>query len=289
MQHSKILTALGSPVPVRLPAFLAFLAGIEDAELVDPRARGGLHPLVVPFARTQDGVTIGLLRWPTASENFPLPVVRVGSMGMSLWAASIDQLLHSELATRDADHEDMVGLATAANREEVLYRPGTLAESGLPLKAYLLLRVGGLPALYEELALKHQAKGDQTSAAVTAERAGVASHGWGRPQAFLSRLMEEQGRMESAREAARAALSLPIWTLGAPFEEVALRAGWERPITAQPYRTLAELPDKPVLDRAAHWMDVWAIEGTDWDTLRPRLATLYAEAELPHIAAFVDA
>lgn len=287
MQHSKILTALGSPVPPRLPAFLAFLAGIEDAELVDPRARGGLHPLVLPLARTGEGVHIGLLRWPTASEKFPLPVVRVGTQGMSLWAASIDQLLHSELATRDADQEDLAALAAAANREELLYQPGTLAASGLPLKAYLLLRVGGLPHLYEELALKHQAKGDHTSAAVTAERAGVASNGWGRPQAFLSRLMEEQGRMESARESARAALSLPIWTLGAPFEEIALRAGWQAPVTAQPYRTLAELAEKPILDRAAHWMDVCAIEGGDWDALRPKLSSLYAEAGLAHIAAFV--
>ncbi|MFT5584574.1 MAG: hypothetical protein ACI9VR_002159 [Cognaticolwellia sp.] len=287
MQLSKIISAVGSPVPARLPAFLAFIAGLEDAELVDPRARGGLHPLVIPVAKTDQGITIGLLRWPTATDNFPLPVVRVGNVGMSLWAASIDQLLHSELATRDADGEDLAGLSAAANREELLYKAGTLAESGLPLKAYLLLRVAGLPHLYEELALKHKAKGDHTSAAVTAERAGVASKGWGRPQAFLSRLLEEQGMPDSGREAARAALSLPIWTLGAPFEEIALRAGWKAPITAQPYRTLAELPDKPILDRAAHWMDVWAIEEGDWDALRPKLAELYSEAGLPHIAAFV--
>jgi hypothetical protein len=287
MQLSKILTAVGSPVPARLPAFLAYLAGVEDLELVDPRARAALHPLVIPVAKTGEGVTIGLLRWPTATPNFPLPVVRVGSVGMTLWAASIDQLLHMELATRDADGEDMAGLEAAANRSELLYSAGTLAESGLPLKAYLLLKVGGLPLLYEELAMKHHAKGDHTSAAVTAERPGVASKGWGRPQAFLSRLLEKQGMPDSGREAARAALSLPIWTLGAPFEEIALRAGWKEPITAQPYRTLAELPDKPVLDRAAHWMDVCAIEGGDWDALRPKLAELYLEAGLPQIAAFV--
>lgn len=286
MRHADILTAAGAKVPARLRAFLALLAGMEG-ELMDPTDRGELHPLVIPIAREKSGVVVGLLRWPTPDASMELPVVRAGTLGMTLWAGSIDQLLHAELATRDVDGEDSSGLLAAANRDEVLYQPGWVRESGLPLKAYLLMRVGGLPHLYEELALGHQEKGDTMSAAITAERSGSAAPGWARPQAFLSRLMAKQGRPEPAREAARAALTLPLWTLGMPFEEVAERAGWSSPFKADPYRILAEDESKPPLDRAAHWMDVWAIEQRPWSELRPTLSSLYREAGMEDLADFV--
>ncbi|MCP4807025.1 MAG: hypothetical protein GY913_26745 [Proteobacteria bacterium] len=272
--------------PVRLGALLSLLVG-DELEICDPRDRAGLHPLLVPLARDEN-TTTALLRWPTPSTGHPLPLVRAGSRGMSLLALSADQWLHKELATRDADGDDAAGLARAVNRDEVLYEPGTLALSNLPLKAYLLLKVGGLPELYYELALRHEEKGDEMAACVTADRCTTAIPDFGEPHVFRTALLDRLGRHDSARESARAALTLPLWTLGAPFEAVALKAGWAKPVTSARFHEAADDTTKPVLDRAAHRMDAIAVEEGDWDAARPELAALFREGGLEQLADFVS-
>lgn len=286
MRLARVLEEAGSVVPERLDAFLLWAAGAGVVR--DPRDRSGLHPLLIPVAEQEGGTTLGLLRWPTPPASMPIPVVRAGSHGMTLVACSIDQLLHQELALRDVDGEALGALATAAERAGPLYSPGMVAASAMPLKAYLLLKVGGLPELYQDLALAHEARGDLTSALITLERAAAIAEGWGQAGALQATLLAKHGRHQAAKQAAAGALVHPVWTLGTDWRAVAAIAGWSEPITAAPWKAMADNPDKPVLDRAAHRMDHVAATGGDWDALRPELAALFAQAELTQLAKFVE-
>lgn len=212
-----------------------------------------------------------------------MPLVLAGDH-IQLKSLSVDQWLHRELATRDSRGESLGGLGREG---EDVYVPGALAASSLPLMAYLLLRVGGQPDLYEDMAGRHLDKGDDMAALVTADRATTAIPGWGSPMHFRMRLLTQLGRTQAAQEAARCTLTEPVWTFGAPFEPVAELAGWPDASSA-PYRRLVESAELP-LDKAAHLMDAVAVEGGDWDAAKPELAACYAEAELHDVAAFIAA
>ena len=273
--------------PARLAALSMFLAG-GAAPVRDPGDRRGLHPLVIPLAGDEKG-TLGLLRWPTALEELPLPVVRVDGRGMVLVARSVDEWLHRELATRDARGEGVGALLDAANRPGRLYEVGDVARTGLPLPAFLLLKVGVNHEFHEELAEKHLERGDAVAALVTADRSCRVATGWARPHAYRAHLFARLERHEEAAEAARLALIEPVWTLGMPFSPVARRAGWKEPITSVSYRRLASSADKLPLDRAAHLLDAAAVDGTPWDDVRDEIAACYAEAGLAGVARFVRA
>lgn len=287
MRHADALRAVGLEPPSRLEALLMYLAG-GNPEIVDPSERRGVHPLLVPLARDDQGHVLAFLRWPTPPPNAPLPIVRQEGAQLRLLANSTDELLRRELATRDATPGEAPGaLLEAANQAGTLYEPGELLRSGLPLKAFLLVKVGVTPEFFEELALAHLERGDEQAALITADRGCMGAPGWARPHAFRAQLLEQLGRIEEARDSARMALLEPVWTLGRPFEPVARLAGWRDPITSVSYRRLATDPDKPILDRAAHLMDAVAVEGGAWDDVRLQLAAMYAEAGLDEMARFV--
>ena len=276
----------GLAVPSRLKALLMYFAG--TLELLSPDHTDGIHPLVIPIGADEDGGIYGFLRWPTPPSTLEIPIVRQVGSSIFLLANSTDEMLHRELAWRDAQEDEHPGaLLTAANREEPLYEIGDVARTGLPLPAYFLLKVGVPTSFFEELIDGHVERGDEMAAMVTAERACSAAPGWGRPHAIRTKLLIKLGKMEEARDSARAALLEPIWTLGTPFEPIATLAGWSPPITAKPYWELVEDDTKPPADRAAHLMDAIAVEGDTWTTHRDALAALYDEAELSQLAAFI--
>jgi len=287
--HADVLLAVGARVPERLPVLLTSLLG-AGGTLLDPTDRAGLHPLVLPLVREADGPIIGLLRWPTPDPDTPLPLVRQlpdRPEMLDLVSISTDAHLHRHLATREARGEDLPqALLDAVNAPGELYHRGQLAGTGLPLKAYLLLRVGESHAFFEELVEAHLAKGDQTAAAVTADRACRQDHGWARPWVFRAHLLERLGQVDEARDTARLALAEPVWTFGHPFGPLATLAGWDR-VTSVAYQKLADNPDKPPADRAAHRMDATSIDGGDWDAIRDELADLYRQAGLEGVAALV--
>jgi len=285
MSLRAVIEQAGQTAPARLDAVALWSAELGHSP-ISPEDRGGHHPLLIPFAREPGGV-LGLLRWATPPEDHPMPVVREDVHGLHLVAPSVDQLLHTELATRDAEGAPYDELLEAANAPETLYEPGMVALVGHGPNAYLILRVGAAPSFYEQLALRHLSREDGAAALVTADRGCTAALGWGRPLAFRARLLADLGRMDEARDAARLSLLEPTWTLGGPVEEVALLAGWRPPITSRSWRVLADNEEKPVLDRAAHLMDAIHVEGGDWTAARPQLASFYDEAGLHTLAAFV--
>jgi hypothetical protein len=278
------IEAWGLQPPSRLPALELVLAG-TDWVAVDPAERSGLLPLLIPLAHDGER-TLGLLRWATPEPDAPMPLVSTSGAGLHLLASSLDTWLRRELATREAKGEDLSGLLSAANHPGRLYHPGEAAASGLPLNAFLLLRVGVCPAFLAELAEAHLERGDQTAALVSAERAERSSEGWASPTAFRALLLERLGKHDQAADTARLALLNPVWTLERAFAPIARLAGWRDPITSRAYRTLAEDGTKPPLDRAAHLMDAAAVEGGVYDAIRPALAALYRAGDRPDLADF---
>ena len=282
MRHADYIEAVaGLPAPAHLRAMMVWLAGQEQLAIVEPQARAGLHPLLVPLARSDEG-TMALLRWPTPPKGLPMPLVLCGEH-IRLLSLSVDQWLHRQLARRDAAGLSLGGLGRVC---EDLYVQGMLEASSLPLTAYVLLKVGGQPDLYEELASAHLDGGDELAALVTADRATTAIAGWGQPLVFRMRLLAQLGREEAAKEAAKVALLEPVWTFGGPFAPVAEMAGWSQ-ISSAPYRRLVDDAELP-LDRAAHLMDALAVEQGDWDGAREELAGCYRQAGLAELAAFVS-
>lgn len=234
-------------------------------------SREGLCPLLEPLTRDAGGTT-ALLRWPTPPKDMPAPVVRQVGHGVRLLASSTEQFLHQV-----AVMSEQAGIDHGLDE---VYVPGSVAASKLPPLAYLLLKVGGLPEPYEALALRHEEKGDLTAASVTLDRLSGLFPDWGRYHALRADLFGRMERHEETRDAARAAMAQPLWTMGAPVVEVAALAG----VVATPerYRQL----EGPILDRAAHLLDA-AFLDEDWDAVREPLAALYEEAGLSDVAQFV--
>jgi hypothetical protein len=93
----------------------------------------------------------------------------------------------------------------------------TLTQSDLQLvlDRYLLTKVGPFPDCYERLANDFIVKKSEVSALVTCERAVSIFYGWGHPVNFHAQLMSKiPGRKREARDAARASLGQPCWTVG---------------------------------------------------------------------------
>lgn len=99
-----------------------------------------------------------------------------------------------------------------------------------PLSVYLTKAVGGkprFPDICEALVSGHLAVGDAPSAAVTSDWYCAQFEGWGRAKAHASRLASAAGRHEEARDAARAALASPWWSLGEPVGATLRLALWD--------------------------------------------------------------
>jgi len=142
---------------------------------------------------------------------------------------------------------------------------------------------------------------------VACERSQQCFGAWGRPLAFHAQVLYDLGRREEARDMARQALEMPLWTLGTPLDQVLAIA--ERTIDelvdrvqlkADGKLTMEQLranngmeersPQQICKDRATYVMDlvVAAPETHDWTSTRPKLASLYKEAEMGAVASFIS-
>jgi len=265
------------------------MAALTSADLEWIDASPGLHPLVFPIAREASGTILGLLRWPTAPPSMPMPVVRAHGTQLERLARSVDEWLHRELVVRESRREPYETLLARCNQDSVLYRPGSLAESGLPLKAYLLTQVGVSFSFFEELAEAHLERGDLQAALVTADRATREPEGWGRPTAFRALLLHRLGKYAEARDAARTALHEPLWTFGPhSIEAVGHIAGWDSKETALAhFQRLVQDSTRPPLDRAAHALDVATMVGEFPPELPSFLSALYEAGGYPDVATWL--
>lgn len=149
--------------------------------------------------------------------------------------------------------------------------------------------------------------GSVTAALITCEKNEGTFGAWGRPFAFHARLLSSLDRSEEARDKARAALDLPLWTLGDDLETVLGLADMDRDALVAKLRTKAagkltseqlkaqngmekRSPQQIAKDRASYLLDlvVACPEEYSWQGVRGGLAELYAEADMGSIGAFVD-
>lgn len=275
--------------------------------------------------KKEEGSVVGLLRWPTPPAGMALPVVQCAPDGacLTLLAPSASALVTRALVEADAAGKwsvrDGIRAALAPERAGEAdkidggggggagsYADGDAEKSGLGVERFLIARVAGFADVYEGLARFHLAKGDAQSALVTCEASARAQGGWGRAHAFHAGMLRELGRATEARDAARFALQLPLWTLpeAGALADMGAMAGYQDAASlGRIYRRLYEdgraeeiaggkPPQQVALDRAAWLLDVCVAEGGGavqggWAEVREALAGLYDEAEMHDFATFV--
>jgi hypothetical protein len=200
-------------------------------------------------------------------------------------------------------------LARMAEAAGFPYAAGSAAASPGGASGYLITKVGPFLRDYQLLAQKHADSGSEEAALITCERTQSCFQAWGSAYAFHSRLLTGFGRHEEARDLAKQALSLPLWTLGGSYEELVQLCG----ISGTSLSKLTEtLQDKAAgklspeelrtqngmetrssqqiaKDRASYLLDlvVAAPEQYSWESIRQELSSLYREAEMTSIASFV--
>ena len=217
--------------PRRLETLLQLLEMSEDETIVGPSARENLNPFLIPLSKSKkDGSMLCYIRWPTQKDSMDLQLVRTTEVGIYLVAMGTDQYCH-----RLAVEQEFFSQPSAPKAIELLnavgqmYTPGeytpflksgkfpttTEADLKLVLDRYLLTKVGAFPDCYERLATNFWATNNEVSALVTCERAVSIFYGWGHPVNFHAKLMSKiPGREKEARDAARASLGQPAWTVG---------------------------------------------------------------------------
>jgi hypothetical protein len=180
---------------------------------------------------------------------------------------------------------------------------------------FVLLRVGPFPDIYENLALGHAKKSDESSALISAEAANNKVSGFASTFLFYAKLLNSfPNREEEARDAARMCLRLPLPSIGLTvddFREVAVlaqladRSDSDEEIMAKlqsMYEKMREhesddpqsagshkmTPEQKVIDEANYILDTVALTGAKWSKVRPQLADLYRSVGRDDMANFVN-
>lgn len=231
-EHVSFMVDVAKTVPpARLETLLQLLEMSSDETVVSPLVRDNLNPFLIPLSTNKnDGSTLCYIRWPTQKDSMDLQLVRTTEVGIYLVAMGTDQYCH-----RLAVEQEFYSKPSAPQAIKLLnaggqtYTPGdyepflksgkfpTVTENDLKLvlDRYLLTKVGAFPDCYERLALNFWETKNEVSALVTCERAVSIFYGWGHPVNFHAKLMSKiPGREKEARDAARASLGQPAWTVG---------------------------------------------------------------------------
>jgi len=300
--------------PTALSAAVGVLVSRGET-LVPPGTDASLHPLLVPLTcdMAGDGAVTGLLRWPAAGGGgSKLPVVRTTGAGRQLEILA-DCAEH--FVAREAVLADAAGAANAAELlrlaelSEFSYSAGDAAASPGGVPGYLITKVGPFVSAYKQLAMRHADGGSEESALITCERTQSCFQAWAHPYAFHSQLLAGFGRHEEARDLARHALGLPLWTLGdidiaalcgtaqtTPAElAVSLRKKADGKLSEAELRAQNGMenrtPQQIAKDRASYLLDlvVAAPDEYSWESVRAELADLYRQADMASIGTFVSA
>lgn len=228
---------------------------------------------------------------------------RSDDLGLTLIASSSVCAVTRALATADFSGRRAEAAAIReASSLALAYQDGEVDKSGLGLERYLIMKTGPFPEIYEGLVQFHKTKGDEQSALITCERAATTFPGWGRGHAFHANILRDMGRESEARDAARFALQIPLWTLGGHdvVENMRQLAGYvEEESLPKIFKRLYEdkrekeieegkQPAQVALDRAAYLLDLCVAERReDWESAKLGLADLYEEAGMSDFATFV--
>lgn len=231
-EHVTFMENVAKTVPPRrLEALLQLLEMSADESIVGPSARENLNPFLIPLSKSKkDGSMLCYIRWPTQKDSMDLQLVRTTEVGIYLVAMGTDQYCHRLAVEQEFFSQPSAPLAIEIlNAAGQMYTAGdytpflksgkfpttTEADLKLVLDRYLLTKVGAFPDCYERLATNFWETNNEVSALVTCERAVSIFYGWGHPVNFHAKLMSRiPGREKEARDAARASLGQPAWTVG---------------------------------------------------------------------------
>jgi hypothetical protein len=177
-----------------------------------------------------------------------------------------------------------------------------------------LLRVGPFADIYENLALGHAEKGDESSSLISAEAANGKISGFASTFLFYSKLLASfPNRNEEARDAAKICLRLPLPSIGLTnddFRDVAvlgniadesdsipevmakLQRMYEKireyEQDEDPRAAASKTPEQTALDEANYMLDTVALTGGKWSEVRPKLAEIYKSVGRDDMASFVN-
>jgi hypothetical protein len=296
--------AAGARAPSELAALLRVLEA-QGCALVAPNARRGLHPLVVPLARTGGGETIGLMA-ATEADAEGARVVRASGGGrfLTLVGRSASEYVHRAIVEEEmASDEGRTVVAAAAGAVGVsLHNHGAFKTSGKEFDVYVTTQIGKFPSSMEGLVRRHLKRNDAQSALITCDLYKSTFGEWGSSHAFVSDLYAELGRAEEARDAARNALQTPWATIGSEeaIERMLDVAGWSGKTVAEVKSVLetrrgpsAAAFDGPKSEKqlareeAELLLDQVAAGEIDGATVNQRLAEFYMKAGKPTLAKFV--
>jgi hypothetical protein len=284
--HLAIVTPLQDPADHPLVLVLARGVGLASAHR--PGALGGRPPpsdgagLDARILPAVDAV--GLLIWPTPGSTTPVPVVGCAGGQLVLLAESPVSFVR-EYAARLERAGRLDG--DLADGIRPIYAEGEVGSGDL--EAWIALRAGGAPRAWQALAARHAARGDQTARLIALERCSDLHPGWGEPLVRRMEAMAELGRMEEAREFARCAAALPMWTLADRADVAAVCNRTNVDLQAGVFREKAQDANRPVLDRAAFLLDAVTLRGGRWGEVRAELAGLYRAGGLDTLGAMIEA
>jgi len=235
-EYESFIKNVACTIPPKSMPVLLELLSMKGEELVSPKTRIGLNPFLIPLAKCKDGSMICYIRWPTQKDDMDLQIVKTTEIGIKLLAMGTDQFCHRMVVELDfyADKNAPEAIEMAS-RYGIKYTSGdylpflrsgkfptlTNEDLALVLDRFLLTKVGAFPDCYEKIANNFADKGNGVSALVTCERAVSIFYGWGHPVAFHAKMLKKLSGYETeARNAARASMGQPAWTIAATKNEM---------------------------------------------------------------------
>lgn len=304
-----------------------------------------LHPHLFPIAKSKStGHIVCALRRAFAgggvnssggasssnSINAQWPIVEttVDGLGYKLLALNSDHLMRRIVCECDANSErtNLIELynnsikdgASSSTSEPITtpYEAGSVDKLGYGVDKYVLLKVGPFADIYETLAYSHAAKGDESSALISAEAANRKISGFASTFLFYAKLLDSlPNREEESRDAARMCLRMPLPSIGFSiddFRKVAVLAqvaneSDEDEVVLAKLQTMYEkmkehesddpqspassndmTPEQKALDEANYILDTAALTGAKWNEIRPKLAEIYRSVGRDDMADFVS-
>jgi len=219
------------PSPKQLELLARILLS-QGHTLVDPADRKELHPYMVPLARdSATGSVTGLLYDVNTPVSVAPPLVRTSGKGLQLVSPSVDYAVKRLVIELDyaSDAPELVKLATSNG---LLIEQGAAKASKLGLERYLLVNAGPSPDLYEWLVSDWLGKLKTEEALITCARAArqPVLQDWGVTHVLHSVTLRKVGdmlkddRLLEARDCARAALQMPLWSISGEIEPVVISA-----------------------------------------------------------------
>lgn len=320
-EHATFLTDVAKVTPPKRLDTLLEVLQLKGEELVSPRKRAGINPLLIPLSYSpSDKSYTCFLRWPTQKEDMELQVIKTTEVGVQLLALSTDKFCHRELIEGDFYAvKHLERLAEIVNKDGKVYELGdymTFLKSGkfpsitpedlrLLLDRYVLSKAGSFPDCLERIAMNFLKQKNEVSALITCERGVTVFYGWGSPIGFHALQLDKLKRDSEARDTARSSMQMPKWTLAnnnKDLDRIIKLAGFsERKIVGDMHAFRANDPrtkdieegfskEQILLDQAAHLMDAVALGSVEggWDAIRSDLGQRYRDGGYPDMAVFIE-